>query len=249
MFIRRILFAAVMALAPVLVAAQATDNDYYQARATPQTTELLTAVEKYHLQPGIDKMRSKFYSAAWGDFNFILNYFPNHPRALMLMAELCDLWRNPKCNMGPHFDKALQRTPESEGLHLTKGAYLQKRGRLDEAIESYKRSLAINPSSAYAHYNLGLAYAAKKQFSIANEHAQQAYELGDMPAGLREKLLAARAWKPGEKKPVMKENASDEAVPAKADADSAHGPRDKPAATIGEKPLEPNTKRDEKTHQ
>ncbi len=249
MFIRRILFATAMTLVSTLVAAQAMDNDYYQARATPQTTELLSAVEKYHLQPALDKMHSKFYSAAWGDLNFILNYFPNHPRALLLMAQLCDLWRNPKCNMGPHFDKALQRTPESEGLHLTKGAYLQKRGRLDEAIESYKKSLAINPSSAYAHYNLGLAYAAKKQFNVANEHAQQAYELGDMPPGLREKLMAARAWKPAEKKPAANEKAGDETAPAKTGADAAPAAPAKPAAAIGEKPLEPDTKRDEKTQQ
>lgn len=200
-------------LIPAHATAQPTDNDYFQARAGQQSSELLITVEKYHLQQGIDKMRSRLYSAAWSDFNFILNYFPNHPRALLLMSDLCEKWRNPKCNMDVFFDKAIRRSPENAGIHLTMGIYLQKRGKANEAIDSYKKSLEFNPGSANTHYNLGLAYVTQKQYALANEHAQQAYALGvDLP-GLRNKLVAAGAWKTIEVKPAEEAKAPDEAKP------------------------------------
>ena len=223
MFNRRTLLSIAVALAPALAAAQATNNDYYNARASQQSSELLTAVEKYHLQQGIDKMRTRLWQAAWGDFNFILNYFPNHPRVLLLMSELCESWRNPKCNMGEYFEKALQVSPNNAGIHLTMGVYLQKRGKLNEAIESYKKSLEINPGSANAHYNLGLAYAAQKQNALANEHAQKAYSMGQMPPGLRNKLVAAGAWKDIEQKPA--------AATQKSDETPSDEPKPKPAET------------------
>ena len=220
MFNRHALLVAIMALAPVLAAAQTHNNDYYQALNPQEKTlhELLLAVEKYHEPVAIDRIHTKFYSAAWSEINFILNYFPNHPRALLLMGQVCELWRDPKCNMETYFRNAIQRTPMNERVHLTEGVYFQKKGRLNEAIESYKTSLRINPDSANAHYNLGLCYVAQKQFKLANEHAQKAYALGiDLP-GLRNKLEAAGAWQYGEPKPTAEATAPVESAQAKSDA-------------------------------
>ncbi len=191
-------------------------------------TELLATVEKYHEQQGIDKMRTKFYPSAWGDFNFILNYFPNHPRALMLMGGLCEVWHDPKCNMTGYFDKAIRLTPENAGIYLTQGVYLQKRGKLNEAIESYKKSLELNPSSANAHYNIGLAYVAAKQYALANEHAQQAYAGGISLPGLQNKLVAAKAWKPIEPKPVPEPAKNAETEQPQTGTAAADEPKSKP---------------------
>lgn len=178
------------------------NNDYYLAKSDPKLTQLLHIVEKHHMQPGLDQIKSRQYPQAWGSFDFILRYFPNHPRALLLMSELCEKWRNPKCNMDAYFEKGIRMSPENSGIHLTKGVYLQKSGKLNDAIESYKKALEFNPGSANAHYNLGLAYTTQKQYVLANEHAQQAYNLGiDLP-GLRNKLVAAGAWKTIETKPA-----------------------------------------------
>jgi tetratricopeptide (TPR) repeat protein len=177
-------------------------SDYYNARATPESARLLTNVETFHLKQGMDQMRLRHYAAAWGDFDFMLRYFPNHPRALLLMADLCEAWRNPKCSIDEYFEKAIQVSPNNASIHLTKGVYLQKRGKLNEAIESYKKSIEFNPSSANAHYNLGLAYVASKQNTLANEHAQQAYALGLALPGLRNKLVAVGAWRTIEPKPA-----------------------------------------------
>ena len=85
--------AAMLALACICLGsapalAQPTNNDYYKGAGT----ELLRNVEKYHLGPATDKLRSRAYESGVGDIGFMLTYFPNHPRALMLMIELCEQW-------------------------------------------------------------------------------------------------------------------------------------------------------------
>jgi len=54
----------------------------------------------------------------------------------------------------------------------------------------------LKPDDMQTHYDLGLAYASKKQWDLANEHAQVAYGLGAPFPGLKEKLIKANAWKP-----------------------------------------------------
>lgn len=210
-FIPRTIVMLVYVLVSGPAIGQSTNNNYYEARSSSQLSELLAAVEKHHEQQGIDKMRSRFYPGAWGDFNFMLNYFPNHPRALLLMGQLCERWPDPKCNMSAYFDKALQKSPDNEGVHLTYGVYLQKHGKLGDAIESYKKALEINPNSANTHYNLGLAYLAQKDFDLANKHAQQAYALGIPLPGLQQKLMAAKSWKP--LPPITPQNSAESALP------------------------------------
>ena len=46
--------------------------------------------------------------------------------------------------------------------HLTiSAALICKRGKVDEALAEYRKSLAINPDSAASHFNLGYAYFLK----------------------------------------------------------------------------------------
>lgn len=201
-----------------------TASDYYMARSTPATAELLKNVEDYHLAQGIQQMRDRRPHAAWADFDFMLRYFPNHPRALVLMGEVCDTWHHAKCDMESYLDKAIKMSPESDGVYLTKGVYLQKRGKVKEAIESYKKALEFNPKSANAHYNLGLAYVAAKQYQLANEHAQKAYGMGMTFPGLQSKLVAVGAWK------AIPPPVAEVADTAKADADGDK-PRDAEQAT------------------
>jgi tetratricopeptide (TPR) repeat protein len=208
-----------------------TPNDYYMAQSTAATAELLRNVESYHLSQGIKQMRDRQPHSAWNDFDFILRYFPNHPHALMLMGSLCEVWRDPKCNMASYLDKAVRLTPGNAGIYLTQGVYLQKRGKLEDAIASYKKSLELNPNSANAHYDIGLAYVATKQYALANEHAQQAYALGMTLPGLQNKLVAAKAWKPIEPKPVEETTTSAEATQPESDQTTP-----KPAATSESKP-------------
>ena len=179
----------------VAATAQEGNRDYYTARSAVDI-ELLTAVEKYHLQPGYEKLSEKRYEAAFADAKFILRYFPNHPKALMMLSEICNRWQSPDCNPDEWFEKAVSRNPAVSETYVLYGIYLHRTKRFDAAVKSYKQALEIDPMSLNAHYNLGLAYVDLKQYELANQHAQKSYALGAPFPGLREKLKRVGAWKP-----------------------------------------------------
>ena len=209
------LFLALV-LASAMVSAQPANNDYYGARSNPELAALLSTVEAYHLQQGFDKMRDKRFGPAKSEFDFILRYFPNHPRAILAMTELCQAWKDSKCDLDSYFSKAISVNPNSPGVYLTKGMYEQKNKKLKEAVESYKRALEIDPNSANVHYNLGLAYVELRQYALGNEHAQRAYALGWQLPGLRSKLTAVGEWKTIEPKPTPDKPAAADGAPTKS---------------------------------
>lgn len=166
----------------------------YYAVSDSNTRQLLHNVEKYHMKQGIQKMRAGQFQYAFSEFDFILRYFPNHPQALLMMAELADAWKQPQ-RAEPYFDKALRMFPDDARTYVVHGFLLQKADKLDAAITQYEKGLALNDQQADGHYNLGLAYLDKKQYEKANMHAQKAYQMGYPLPALRDKLRKAGAWK------------------------------------------------------
>lgn len=193
--------------------------DYYGAHSTKDTAQLLVNVEKYHLGPAMEKMRSGSYFYAYQDIDFILRYFPNHPRGLALVSELCDVkWKDPRCDSTAWFNKAIAINSQASQTFLVNGVHLQRLNRLSEAADSYNRAIALDPTSGNAHYNLGLLYAEQKQYELANRHAQLAYALGMPFPGLRDKLTKAGQWKPIDPELLKREIAPPETAPAETSA-------------------------------
>jgi len=154
-------------------------------------------VEAFHIEPGLQRMKQKNFAGALHDFEFILGFFPNHPRTLSLISDLCDInWKSPQCDPGPYFQRAFDINPNASQTHIVYGLHLQRRNELDKAVKSYQRGLELNPASSNAHYNLGLAYFDQKRFDSSNQHAQAAYALGFPLPGLKDKLTRAGQWKP-----------------------------------------------------
>lgn len=190
--------------------AQPLGNDYYRAQSTQETAVLLVNVEKYHIGPGMEKMQQGGYNHARDDFEFVLKYFPNHPRGLALISELCDVrWRNPRCDSETWFKKAIELNPSASQTFLVNGVHLHRLKRLPEAVESYKRAVALDPRSGNAHYNLGLIYVEQKEYESANRHAQIAYALGMPFPALRDKLTKAGEWKPLDAEQLQRATATD----------------------------------------
>jgi Tfp pilus assembly protein PilF len=175
-----------------LAGAQPVDNDYY----TTTDITLLRTVERYHVVPAQEKIRTKFYSAARADIDFVLRYFPNHPKGLLLMAQMCADGVTQHCDLDVVFEKAIAINPNVAGTYVTQGVYLHRVKRYREAIASYQRALAIDPDSINGHYNLALAYLETKQYDLANQEAQRAYALGAPFPGLRDRLKQSGQWKP-----------------------------------------------------
>ncbi len=72
---------------------------------------------------------------------------------LNLGALLCDAGRF--AELAALCDAGLVHCPPSPLLHFNRGVALDHLERLDEAALSYERSLALDPTLADAHYNLG----------------------------------------------------------------------------------------------
>lgn len=177
--------------------AQPVNNDYYANRGTA----LLEMVERYHLGPGEEKMRAKHYQSAYGDFRFILNYFPNHPQALLLMAQLCETWKSPTCVSSEYFDAALARNPTTPTTYVAYGIYLLRAHQPAAAIKQLNHAIELAPDSLNAHYNIALAYIDIHEYDLANEHARKAYDLGATLPGLRDRLKREGHWNPTDKVP------------------------------------------------
>jgi Tfp pilus assembly protein PilF len=200
----RFVVALMLIAVPVAALAQYRHNtDYYFDRSDALLREQLGNVER-HLPPGIQNLRARDYRRAQGEFQFILNYFPNHPQVLALMSEVCSGWKSPKCTMEELFERAIAVNPKASGTYTVMGIHQLKQRRLQDAIESFQQALDLDPNSLNAHYNLGLAYVETRQYALANEHAQTAYALGAPFPGLREKLRKVGSWKPIDQSPTQK---------------------------------------------
>jgi tetratricopeptide (TPR) repeat protein len=193
----RLLAASILIVCAFDVAhAQKTTFDYYAAKADKmREAKRLSTVEQYHLEQGDQKFRAGNYGGALAEFTFILGEYPNHPRALLLLAEMCAKWKSSSCDVDGMFDNAVDVNPRVAGTYVVRGLYYHRTGRLENAIASYNRALELDPNSLNANYNLGLAYFDQKQYSRANEAAQRAYLNGAPLPGLRNKLQSVGAWR------------------------------------------------------
>ncbi len=178
-------------------AALARGYDYYGDNAPPT---LLKHVEQYHLKPGHQKLARGAYAYAMGDAKFMLRNFPNDPNALKLAMEIALRWPSHSTAAEPLFDNAIETYPQYAETYLIYGVYLHRMGKLDKAVDEYKKALQHNPNSADAHYNLGLALVRLNRLKEANQEAQKAYSLGHPLPGLKNELMTKGAWNPPKSK-------------------------------------------------
>lgn len=172
--------------------AQPVNNDYYKGAGT----ELLRNVEGYHLDLARDKLRARQYESGYGDVMFMLRYYPNHPQALMLLIDYCEVWKGAQCDVPQALDNAIAINPRASTTFVVQGIYLFRAKKLPASIAAFEQALKLDPDSLNGHYNIGLAYLEAKQYDLANQHAQRAYQLGAPLPGLRDKLMRAGHWKP-----------------------------------------------------
>jgi len=167
-------------------------NDYYANKGSPA----IANVESFHLGPCEKRLAERDYPRTLSECGFILKIFPNHPTALLLTADACAQWKSPKCMLDDVFAQAIAINPKAPETFVVQGIYRTRTKQYDQAIQSFKYALELQPNLMNAHYNIALAYLETQQFDLANQHAQKAYSLGATLPGLRERLTKAGYWKP-----------------------------------------------------
>jgi tetratricopeptide (TPR) repeat protein len=191
--------------------------DYYDLKDTPR--DALSLVERAHFGPKtLNEARRGDWCFFWGDMDYTLRAFPNHPRALVAMADFLTAHERPcgrhrKANPSPldlaeeiesggwqdlnpdyYFQTGIKFRPQYAATRILYGQYLEKAGRDKEALKQFIDAEKVEPNSADAHYSLGLAYFRQGNKDKAREHAERAYKLGEQKMLLKEKLIAAGLW-------------------------------------------------------
>jgi tetratricopeptide (TPR) repeat protein len=129
----------------------------------------------------------------------VLNYIPNHYRALDAMARLGIKEKSAKpkgatYSIACYFDRAIRFVPDDGRVRLVQGIYLAKLGKLDEALVQYQEAEKTMPDSLNIAYNLGLLYFDMKKYDQSLEYAKKAYGGGITLPGLKNKLAGAGKW-------------------------------------------------------
>jgi tetratricopeptide (TPR) repeat protein len=235
---RLIVGAALAALAAAASAQGYQYGDrgpYNYYTGDPQERGLLRSVEGNHLNLLRQKTRHPDPYLVFGECDFVLGKFPNHPEALYLCTEH-SATRAKKPEIGQRYlERASQLFPDVASTQVIYGIYLQRLGKTKLAVEKYERGLELDPASRNAHYNLGLAYLSLKEYDLANKHAQQAYALGHPSPGLRTGLQRVGKWAPLPPEPSAAPKAAEQSAPARAETPAAAADAPAPADGAAQK--------------
>ena len=80
------------------------------------------------------------------------------------------------------YREAVQAAPGYAKAHLNLGIGLEAAGNADEAFRAYEKALAIDPTDAYASYNLGKLHYARGALAQAERHLRSSIALkADLP--------------------------------------------------------------------
>ena len=165
--------------------------------------ESLRTVEKFHFTPNVETLRKGESSTSIGrDLEFVLTYFPNHPRALNAMMRLAKREKSVRPGGAAEgvdcwFERAIDFQPDDGTVRLLHALWLVQRNDKSAAMQELEVARAsAPPANANYFYNLGLAYLEAGDADRALEAAHRAYALGYPLPGLRDGLKKIGKWKP-----------------------------------------------------
>ena len=119
-------------------------------------------VESYHFTAAVATLRHGESTNKLGkDISYTLRAFPNHPRALLAMADLARREKTIRPNGAEYpvncwFERAIQFRPDDGTVRLVYGISLARDGKAKEALEQLQKADELIPNDANVHYNLGL---------------------------------------------------------------------------------------------
>jgi len=165
----------------------------------PDHQQALVVVHNYHFAPDVENLVRGQSSYIGGDLAYVLKASPNHHRALQSMANLAIKEKTEKPEGSDYtvqcwFDRAMRFKPTDAMVRLVYGIYLNRVGKVDEAMKQFMEADKLEPNNANINYNLGLLYFKKKDYEKARMHAKKAYGLGFPLPGLKDMLVKAGQW-------------------------------------------------------
>jgi predicted Zn-dependent protease len=167
-------------------------HDYFTAHQHSGVRQYLASVEKHHLYTSPSNARGLVgniaegkYERAAGGLQYILERFPNHPRALELAGVLAKMSKNSEIAVR-YFEKAIRLYPQYAVTHAQYGKFLTDIDVMDEGIKRLQHAIQLDPKLVASYVWLAKAFAKKGDAKLANETAEQARQLGYKGAILEE---------------------------------------------------------------
>ena len=91
-------------------------------------------------------------------------------------------------NLFALYTATLQKNPDCWMAHYNLGIALSEQGEADQAIDHYRRAVALRPDYAEAHYNLGRLLVEQGQFDDAIAHYERAAAINPADAEAQNNL-------------------------------------------------------------
>ncbi|VAY89545.1 conserved exported hypothetical protein [mine drainage metagenome] len=161
---------------------------------------ILYLVEMRHFTPAVETLQHGSTGSIGVDLSYVLNAFPNHPRALNAMARLAekDHTLQPygaQYSIECYFHRAMDFAPTDPTPPMLYAIYLTSHDKDQEALQNYQLSEKIEPDNPNLQYNMGLLYFKMKEYDKSLDYAHKAYDGGFPLPGLRQKLQKTGVWK------------------------------------------------------
>lgn len=173
-----ILIILLSGVCSLLNAGQVIERDYFTADEDPAWRQQLNINNSAHTDRVIEWVRKENIPMAIDEAKFTLRYWPNHPRALILMELIARSARTPSLPI-PYYEKAVRDYPQYALTHAQYGKYLVEIGRVDDGIAHLQQAVELDPKLVAAHAWLAEAYYTKSgSKALARKAAAQARALG-----------------------------------------------------------------------
>ena len=136
-----------------------------------RTATANTSISKA-MQAAVEHHQAGRLQQAEAIYRQILRVAPNHPDALHLLGLIAHQTGNNEIAV-ELISKAISVNPSSQ-MFFNLGIALRSQGKLDTAIDSYRKALSLKPDYAEAHSNLGVALQEQGKLEEALESCQRA---------------------------------------------------------------------------
>src|SRR5262249_55088932 len=130
----------------------------------PVTRDKVAGVESFHFSKDVENLRrGQSSDTPAPDITYLLNKVPNHPRALIAYMNYIEKVRvdkpyDARFGLQCAFVRAQSFAPDDPAVWAIHAMFLNKHGRLDDAIAEMNHASTLAPYNANVHYNLGLLY-------------------------------------------------------------------------------------------
>jgi len=154
-------------------------------------SSLKEAISQYKL--GLIYENGKKFKNAVNEYNKIIETIPEFTPALYRRGCVQYAIFKKRKQGSNDLLRAGKADPQFSAAFFQRGILLKIMKKRDEAIESYKRCIALNPDNAAAHNNMGLIYIDKRDYENAEKEFNEILRIyPDHPTGLKNLEMAKR---------------------------------------------------------